>query len=165
MLSCVLGLTLVSFAQEATAELFVGPLPKFVVLKTLIRYDSTVLENRLKGNHANFTPYIDEVILRTKKAMMNLDIPVNLEIIDIEYFPHNITTFGSALEFNRDMQETRFVSYISDNPGKIRGGGGVANHGDACKTDGNATVLIGMYPFSIMENTWAHELGHQIGLR
>ena len=79
MLFFVLLLTIVSLAQGTTAETFVGPLPKSVVLKTLIRYDKETLERKLKGNHSKFTPYIEEIVKRTKQIMLKLDIPVNLK--------------------------------------------------------------------------------------
>ena len=81
------------------------------------------------------------------------------------YFPHNITTFGSVLQLNRDMKETRFVSYFSYNSGKVRGAGGAARLGEACRTDGWAIVLVGAYCIGQAEKVWAHELGHQIGLQ
>ena len=165
MLSFVLLLTIFSLVQGATDKTFVGPLPKSVVLKTLIRYDSQTLERKLKGNHSKFTPYIEEIVKRTKQIMLKLEIPVNLEMIGIEYFPHNVTTFSSVLQLNRDMKETRFVSYFSYNSGKVRGGGGVAGIGTACRTDGWAIVLIGAYCFGEAEKLWAHELGHTIGLQ
>ena len=169
MLFFVIQLIIFSLAQKAAAEPFVGPLPKSVVLKTLVRYDQSILERRLGGDHANFTPYIDKVVLRTKEIMLKLDIPVNLEIIGIEYFPQNITSLSVIDKYNVESRETRFVSYFSDTYSKVHGVAGVAkNYGVACKTDGNALVVLSgnvlsMIPYYIP--TWAHELGHTLGFQ
>ena len=158
MLSFLLLLTSASLAQGAADETFVGPLPKSVVLKTLIRYDITTLEQKLKGNHSKFAPYIQEIVKRTKQIMLKLGTPVNLEIIGIEYFPHNLTTWGSLVQLNKDIKETRFVSYFYYGPM------GVASIGEACQTNGHAIVLAPAWCIGSAENTWAHELGHQLGL-
>ena len=169
MLFFAIQLTIFSLAQKAAAEPFVGPLPKSVVLKTLVRYDPSILEGRLGGAHANFTPYIDKVVLRTKEIMLKLDIPVNLEIIGIEYFPQNITSLSVIDKHNVESRETRFVSYFSDTYSKAHGVGGVAKgYGVACKTDGRAYVVLSGHVLSMIPyymTTWAHELGHTLGFQ
>ena len=168
MLFFAIQLTISSLAQKAAAEPFVGPLPKSVVLKTLVRYDPSILEGRLGGAHANFTPYIDKVVLQTKEIMLKLDIPVNLEIIGIEYFPQNITSLSVIDKYNVESRETRFVSYFSDTS-KAHSNAGVAKGlGVACKTDGRAYVLLSGHVLSMMRYfipTWAHEIGHTLGFQ
>ena len=153
---------------EAIVNFFKGPLPESVVLKTVVVYDKSVLEN-YKGDHEKIRAWFDQLIPRTKEVMSKLDTSVILEVAAIEYLNKTMSgREGKVPKDQRPAKERIHLSYFvnalhSTDGSKLNGW---AMTGSACETNGDAVNFNAMFPeVGMSVRVWAHEIGHTLGLR
>ena len=164
-------LTVLSMISLATGT--VQDLPESVVLKTLVRYDKSALE-KFGGQSSEFEVWIEKVKAKVQPVMQKLDVRVDFEIENIEFFdariPYGETSKESweyLQQYHNSKKEKKFVSYFCD--GCF--GGGWGNRGVPCYEPSNGVKQFhamnlngGLGGVEYAAAIWIHELGHSIGM-
>ena len=151
------------------AHNFVGSdiLPEAVILKTSIRYDTSLLQ-KFGGSHTGTKQWINRVLELTKPRLSLLNIAIQLKVVgNMEH--HNEVIKADSNTINRLRLETQpksLVSYFSADIGS--GIIGIAYIGAACYTNGYAININEYYREANSElstaRVFAHELGHNVGM-
>ena len=145
-------------------------LPSRVLLKTNIKYDNSLLEH-FDNSHKKTEDWINAVVQFAKPRMFHksLTIRVVLEIGEVSHINETLKATREKLHYLRDkLEKTRepLTSYFCKDIG--RGLNGYAFIGAACDSRGQAININELYSTTESElktaRTFAHELGHNIGM-
>ena len=151
---------------------YIGNLPKAVYLKTTIWYDQSLLQ-KFRGSHCKTKSWILRVVqlTKTRLAHPSLKVRINLIIEDIK----ESTLTLKATSSNLNMLSRQ---YKKDNIDGLNSyfcyelGGGIVGYAwldSACLKDGYAVNINEYYtdtnPELSTARIYAHELGHNIGMR
>ena len=144
-----------------------GPLPSHVVLKTDIKYDNSLLEH-FGNSHEKTEDWINSVVELAKPRMLHdsLSIRVVLEIGEVSHIDETLKATEEIIRYLQRKEIRHLTSYFC----KDIGGGvlGIAFVKGACYYDGHAVNINEMYsetsPDQKTARTFAHELGHNLGM-
>ena len=152
---------------KAVGAAFTGPLPDSVILTTDISYDQTLLEH-FSNSQQKTKEWLDRVIELTKPKMSHdsLEMPVILKVGKIDSIDEEIKANQENIYNLQAKQLSSLTSFFCKDIGS--GIVGIAFLGTACRTDGYAININEMYTNTNSElltsKTFAHELGHNIGM-
>ena len=154
---------------EKKAMVWEGPLPSKVFLRTNIKYDNSLLEH-FDNSHKKTKDWINKVFELTKPRLshkQSLGLIVDLKIGEIEHIDVKIKANKDDIEYLKDEGYQSLTSFFCKDLG--RGVAGIAYIGEACRQDGFAINIIELFHTVQSElktaRFYAHELGHNIGMR
>ena len=143
------------------------PLPSTVVLKTNIKYDNSLLKH-FDNSHKKTEDWINAVVQLVKPRMFHksLSIRVLLEIGEVSHIDETLKATNEKIRYLARETRNPLTSYFC----KDIGGGvlGIAFIGSACHSMGYAVNIVELFSTTNSElksaRTFAHELGHNIGM-
>ena len=144
-----------------------GPLPSQVILKTNVKYDNSLL-GHFQNSHQKTKDWINRVIGLAKPRMSHnsLSIRIDLQIDGVDHIDETLKANRENIRYLKDKRVPSLTSYFC----KDIGGGivGIAFLRAACRTDGYGVNINEMFTTVNSElrtaRTYAHELGHNVGM-
>ena len=146
------------------------------VLTTKIVYENSLL-NHFQGHHHLAINWIRKVIKGAQEILMHESLPMNitLKVTDISYKDikfKNKTINANAEIYKflaRDQQPSSLTAYFCKQIKYGRGDPtGFTTLNSACRDDGYGLLIVELYnltdPIRKSAKTFAHELGHSIGM-
>ena len=148
-------------------HLWSDTLPSRVLLKTNIKYDNSLLEH-FGNSHKKTEDWINSVVQLVKPRMFHksLSIRVVLEIGEVSHIDETLEATNEKIRYLREKTRDPLTSYFCKDIGP--GVFGTAYVRSACDSRGYAVNIVELFSTTNSElksaRTFAHELGHNIGM-
>ena len=148
-------------------HLWSDSLPSTVLLKTNIKYDNSLLEH-FDNSHKKTEDWINSVVQLVKPRMFHksLSIRVVLEIGEVSHIDETLKATDEKIRYLREKTRDPLTSYFCKDigPGIL----GTAFVRSGCDSRGYAINIVELFSTTNSElksaRTFAHELGHNIGM-
>jgi len=152
---------------ESDVSPWSGPLPSTVALKTDIKYDNSLLEH-FDYSHEKTKDWLNRVVQLTKPMMSHnsLTIKVTLEIGEITHIDETLEADNDTIDYLAQTKNHNSLTSYFCKDNTRDGTGGMAFLGTACKPRWAININeIATYSDHETAKTFAHELGHNIGMQ
>jgi len=148
---------------------FTGPLPKAVTLETDMYYDNTLLD-LFKNNHKSVRQYLSKVLEFTKTLMIHptLVMSVHLKTRKVKHLNERIRVTGPDIDRLAKRGYKSMASFFCVCPDNNVCDAGIAVLSSVCSNTGSGININNKYAEDSELKTaeiWAHELGHNLGMR
>jgi len=156
--------------QGSWERRYTGPLPKSFTLETDMYYDNSLLE-RFNNNHTSVRQWLSKVYELTKIRMVHPDLimSVHLKRRKVEHLNDRITASIKDLERLFPRGYKNVGSFFCYDICREWCDVGYAYGSSTCNTRGYGININEFYREDDSElytaMTWAHELGHNLGMR
>merc|ERR1719369_2493517 len=155
-------------ASSESANVWLGPIPSTVIVKTDVKYDNSLLEH-FDNSHKKTRDWLDKVVELAKSRFSHdsLTIKVTLEVVEISHFNETLEASSEKIEhLQRSEWHRVLTSYFCKDIGF--GVIGIAFFGSACMGMGWAVNINELFstitPDIKTARSFAHELGHNLGM-